>query len=130
MLIEKLEKERDKKRKELDEIEKEILFWKIVNEQNKIKRIVVKTNLIKVFDLLYLSQIWIYRNKSDDGLHYFLNLAGQEVKDNIDFLWEVDKLIGLYYDYAKYISNEEDYEIAKKIHSSSQFSSSIYRPKL
>lgn len=130
MFIEQLEKERDKKRRELDEIEKEILFWKIVNEQNKIKRIVIRTNLVKVFDLLYLSQIWIYRNKSDDGLGYFLNLVEQEVKDKIDFLWEVHKLIGLYYDYVKYINNEEDYEIAKKIYSSCQFSSSIYRPKL
>jgi len=120
-----LETKREWKRKELKEIEKEILFWKICNEQNKIANKTIHSNLSKVFDALFLSQIFMIKNRQAECI-YFFNLAMYEIKDKIDNA----KLINYYYDYIQYIDTKEDLENGYKMFENKTDVRTLHRPKL
>jgi len=112
--MEELYSLRKKKEKELNEINKEIYFFEIMEEQNKIKSKIIYSNIIKIFDILYLSQVSSRKRMSDD---WFLSYIIQnELKDKFDFNETFSKLINLYYDYVKYIDIEKEYENAKNFH--------------
>jgi len=115
--MEELYSLRQKKEKELNEINKEIYFFEIMEEQNKIKSKIIFSNIINIFDILYLSQVGSRKRMSDDWFLRFLSyVTHYELKDKLDFNETFSKLINLYYDYTKYIDIEKEYENAKNFH--------------